>query len=385
MRKAWLTTIAAASTALAASSAVASPAGMALHSTRPAKSNAQAVTARPTAPQGEVYRPSSLISPTQHPFKYFAAAMSELPIGSDAHASANPVMPPARQHNDAIALSKAPGPPTPELFVSMAQMSERQGDFRQARQHYGKALSMWPGHVEVLRQAARMEDRVGEFPLAESLYRQAVIANPRHAGALNDLGLCLARQGKLEASVQAIEQAINISPEKALYRNNVATVLVEMRQDQRALGHMAAVHGPADANYNLGQLLVERGRPAEATPYFHAAVEQNPQLQSAHVALAKLQGKDAPDAAAATSQPTAESSAPPAATPGVVPQQAPPVGPQLNYPATARSPGFGTSTFVPPARYVPTRPFPAAGPPPYGAAPTRYLPPIAGHPHSVPR
>jgi Flp pilus assembly protein TadD len=200
---------------------------------------------------------------------------------------------------------------------------------------------------------------------------------------LNDLGLCLARQGKLEASVQVIEQAIHLQPEKPLYRNNAATVLIELRQDQRALGHLAAVHGAADANYNLGQLLVQRGRAAEATPYFQAAVVQNPQMQSAHVALAKLQGKNVPDATTAA-QPTMQPAAP-ATGPAVAPQQAPPAGPQLYYPATARSPEFGASTYVPPAYYGPQRFAPPAPGPVNGQPPTRYLPPVASQPGPVQR
>jgi tetratricopeptide (TPR) repeat protein len=306
--------------------------------------------------------------------------MSELPFVPKARAveSTNPVMQPA-PHHDATALDQPVGAPTPELFISTAQVCERQGNVDQARQHYGQALSMWPGHVEVLRAAARMEDRLGQLPMAETLYHQAVAANPQHAGALNDLGLCLARQGKLEASVQFIEQAIQLQPEKPLYRNNAATVLVELRQDQRALGHLAAVHGAAEANYNFGQLLVQRGRAEEATPYFQAAVEQNPQMESAHLALAKLQGKSAPETATVKS---AAEPAPSTPVPTAAPQPAQPAGPQFyHYPATARSPAPGTSSYVPPVYYG----LPVAVPPVQGGAFPRYLPPVASQPGNVQR
>ena len=61
-------------------------------------------------------------------------------------------------------------------------MCEQQNDVPQARKNFQKALTMWPGQVEVLRAAARMEDRQGNLPLAENLYQQAVTANPQHAG-----------------------------------------------------------------------------------------------------------------------------------------------------------------------------------------------------------
>jgi hypothetical protein len=159
----------------------------------------------------------------------------------------------------------------------------------------------------------------------------------------------LAREGKLEPSVQVLEQAIHLQPDKPLFRNNVATVLVELHQDQRALGHLAAVHNPAEANFNLGQLLVDRGRPADASMYFQAALQLNPGMQQAHDAIAKLGGQtnvaiQAPAAPLVPQQQFAPSG------PTFGPQF--PTGPQLSYPATARTPGPGTSSYIPP-QYVP--------------------------------
>ncbi len=189
-------------------------------------------------------------------------------------------------------------------------------------------------------------------------------------GALNDLGLCLAREGKLPPSLQALEQAVQLQPTKALYRNNAATVLVEMHQDQRALAHLAAVHGAADANYNLGQLLVERNRAADAAPYFQAALQQNPGLQQAQVALAKLQGTQvaaAPPVAAvpvpaaqpAAAQPIASNMAMQYGQP-IGAQQFAPANQQVNYPAPAGAPAAGMVP-APAPQYLPpvaTRPAP---------------------------
>jgi tetratricopeptide (TPR) repeat protein len=374
MRNAWLTKIAAifCITALAATSAVANPASMAM---RPRPGTSQESSSfwpwskktAPSAPQAQVVqpmteRPTDHISATQHPIKYLKAAVSEMPIGSKgkvASAQRN-VVKPAQAKPEAPAPSTPTGPPSPEFFIFAAQACERQGDVPQARANLQRALKMWPGHVEVLRSAARMEDRQGNLPLAENLYQQAVNSNPQHAGALNDLGLCMARQGKLEPSLRVIEQAIQLQPGKALYRNNAATILVEMRYDQKALAHLAAVHGPAEANYNLGQLLVDRGRPADATRYYQAALQQNPDMQPAQIALAKLQG--APIAVSvppATAAPVATGS-PQVTMPvgeAVAPQQEW-TGPQINYPATAQGPSTGATSYARP-QYLPpvaTRP-----------------------------
>jgi Tfp pilus assembly protein PilF len=362
VQNAWLKTVAASLSAVAitGTSVMANPALMAAR--RPAPKAPVADTAAPptiASLQRDPARPSAQVSPTKNPIKYLSAAFSESPLGAyGKRQSQNQIAPPANRHNDAIALDKPTGQPNPELFISVAQLSESHGDTQQARENYQQALNRWPGHVEVLRAAARMEDRLGNLPVAESLYGQAVTANPGHAGAMNDLGLCLARQGKLDASVQMIEQAVQLQPQKPLYRNNAATVLVEMRQDQRALAHLASVHGAADANYNFGQLLVQRGRAADATQYFQAAIDQNPQMTHAQIALDKLRGDQVPATAtytpAAVPKPQLPAAQP--ATPNVAPEN----GPQMINAATR----------------------PAYRPSPTSAPPTRYLPPVAQRPGS---
>lgn len=378
MHTAWRKSIPAAVGALglAASTVLAGPASMAMSARRsapaaqPATSSSiwpwsKSASTQPAAPpmmaqqapptwqgvQPGAPLPSSAISPWQHPIKYLGASVSELPIGK-SKSSTHPVMQPAQPRTDAISLSVPTGPPSPEFFIFAAQMCEKQGDLPQARQNLQRALSMWPGNADLLRAAARMEDRQSNLPLAENLYQQAVTANPQNAAALNDLGLCLARAGKLEPSLQVLEQAIHLQPDKSLYRNNAATVLVEMRQDQRALGHLAAVLNPAEANFNLGQLLCDRGRPADAVAYYQTALQLNPGMQQAQDAIAKLGGQtnlavQAPVAPAMPQQQFAPTG------PSLGPQQ--PTysnGPQLGYPATARTPGPGTSSYIPP-QYVP--------------------------------
>jgi tetratricopeptide (TPR) repeat protein len=320
--------------------------------------------------QQPVPKPTDTISPWRHPVDYFSAAMSETPVASAINS--NKVERNLPRPSDKLSLDTPTGPATPQFYIAMAQMSERQGNAPQARQQLQQALAKWPRDVELLRAAARMEDRQGNLPLAETLYRRAVAANPQHAGALNDLGLCLARQGKLEQSVQSIEQAINLQPTKALYRNNAATVLVEMRQDQRALAHLSAVHGAAESSYNLGQLLVDRGRPHEAISYLQQAVEIDPMMQPAHSAIAQLRGEPVTPTQFAAEQALPQQDVAPAYGPQLTPQQ--PIA-EPTIPATARGPAFGTSSYVPPTSYYPATAAPTA--PVYQTATApRYLPPI---------
>jgi tetratricopeptide (TPR) repeat protein len=326
--------------------------------------------ATPSYASSPIVKPTDSISPWRHPIAYFSAAMGETPVASAFNGD-------KAKPTDSLSLDTPTGPATAQFFISMSQLAERQGNIKQARAQLQQGLAKWPRDVELLRAAARMEDRQNNLQLAESLYEKAVATNPQHAGALNDLGLCLARQGKLEQSAQKIEQAINLQPDKALYRNNAATVLVEMHQDQRALAHLSAVHGPAESNYNLGQLLVDRGRPHEAITYFQRAVELDPSMQQAQLAIAQLNGVPATQSQFAAEPTAPQQDITPNYGPQLTPQQ--PVA-EPTFPATARGPAFGTSSYVPPTNYYPSTPLPTTvaptAPVDQTATAPRYLPPV---------
>jgi Tfp pilus assembly protein PilF len=190
-----------------------------------------------------------------------------------------------------------PAKATPELYVGLAQMSERSGNISQARQMYQKALAKDPSHVEALLGAARMEDREGRLDVALMLYQRAATYHPRNGAALNDLALCHARRGELPIAHHVLEQAVTLEPNKPLYRNNVAKVLVELNALQPAMQHLTAVHEPAAANYNMAVLLSERGRTDEATQYLAHALAIDPQMEAARVMLAQYSAPSMPGAA----------------------------------------------------------------------------------------
>jgi tetratricopeptide (TPR) repeat protein len=135
--------------------------------------------------------------------------------------------------------------------------------------------------LQALLGMARLHDRQGEFAEATRLYERAVQQHPQSATAFNDLGLCFARQQQLDRSIDALTQAIRLKPDRALYRNNIATVLVEQGRLPQAYDHLAAVHPPANAHYNLGFLLSQAAQPAEAVRQFDMALAKDPGLQEA--------------------------------------------------------------------------------------------------------
>src|SRR5690606_190013 len=138
--------------------------------------------------------------------------------------------------------------------------------------------------------------------------------HPRDAAPLNDLGLCYARQGKYGDSVEMFRRAVTLDPLKPLYRNNLATVLVELDRAPEAVEQLATVHNQSVALYNVGFLLNKRGQQAEALSYFERALESDPKFDAARAWVDTLRGELGDRSASATLPTTPAAPSAPAAT-----------------------------------------------------------------------
>ncbi|HEX6961366.1 MAG TPA: tetratricopeptide repeat protein, partial [Lacipirellula sp.] len=242
-----------------------------------------------------------------------------------------------------------PSQATPELYVGLAQMSERSGNIPQARDLYQKAVAKDPKHLDALLGAARMEDREGRLDVALMLYQRAATYHPRNATALNDLALCHARRGELPIARHVLEQTVQLEPSKPLYRNNLAKVLVELNSLQPAMEHLSAVHAPAAANYNMAVLLSERGRNDEATQFLSQALAIDPQMEAARLMLAQYSSPSTPStlgqhyvaqpapAAAAPAHQASDAILPTPEVVATVPWTPSGAGEPIRYPTTAYS------------------------------------------------
>ena len=188
---------------------------------------------------------------------------------------------------DPIALSNETKPNT-GLFVVMAQMHERSGNFAAAEEQYQRALKQNPASEEALLGYARMVDRQGDFQQANELYSQAISQLPENATVRNDFGLCLARQKRLDQAAGMLQSACKLKPQEVRYRNNLALVLVESGEMEEAYLQLSDVHPPAVAYYNVGFLLAQRGHHDAARHHFEQALKLQPGFQEAAQWLATL-------------------------------------------------------------------------------------------------
>jgi Flp pilus assembly protein TadD len=146
--------------------------------------------------------------------------------------------------------------------------------------------------------------------------------------------LCFARQKQWQRATESLNKAVELQPGNPKYRNNLATVMVELGRTDEALKQLAAVNNEAVAHYNLAYLLQQKGQSSLAVMHLQQAVSKDPSLGAAHDMLAQLMNQAAP---AYQPQPETRVAAQPASTPIYRPQtdiQWQPQSPAVEQPAT---------------------------------------------------
>jgi Tfp pilus assembly protein PilF len=192
--------------------------------------------------------------------------------------------------NDPISLNSVAKPGV-DLYVAFARLYEENGRLAEAEQQYKKGLKESPKDLRALLGYARLKDRLGQNEEAVKLYGQAVKAHGDEPSVYNNLAVHYAHQGMLPQAANAMRYAIRLRPREVKYRNNIATVLIQLGRPQEAFVQLCAVHDEAVAHYDLGFLMVRDGQPQAAAHQFSLALRLNPSLAQARQWLDRLNGR----------------------------------------------------------------------------------------------
>jgi tetratricopeptide (TPR) repeat protein len=195
-----------------------------------------------------------------------------------------------KKEDEAIALN-GKGKPEAKLYVQMAHLFEDAKNYPDAEKYYKLALADKKDDSQALMGYAQLQDHLGKTEDAIRLYQTAAKAHPQEGAIFNNMGLCYARAKRLSEATMALARAVQLEPKNALYRNNLATVLVDQGRYHEALGQLQAVHPEASAYYNMGYLLNKKHLTQEALQYFVAASQADPSLVPAKQWVEYLQHK----------------------------------------------------------------------------------------------
>lgn len=208
------------------------------------------------------------------------------------------------------------------VHMDLARLHDRQGNPMAAIAEYGKALAICDRPAKFFggaklnqdqksqahRRMANAMDRIGQFGQAETHYRMALECSPGDANVWNDAGYSYYLQSRWSDAERCLKTAAQINPSDPRVVTNLGLTLAAAGRSAEAYEYMALVTHPAVAHANLGYILAATGRNEEARSHYQAALQLQPQLASAQVALAKLDTQvQATTAIAAAAQRAAQS------------------------------------------------------------------------------
>lgn len=181
------------------------------------------------------------------------------------------------------------------VLVSYARMKEDNEEYAEARLKYRELTMAYPNNVEAHLGLARIELATGRSEQAQAILMKLAERHPQNATVFMEYGRLYASQDKWPEAILQFQKASELIPgdQNARYELGLAYIGVNRLDD--ALSHLKFAVGEPAAMYNIGYVLQERGRTAEAIPWFRRALENHPDERTAHQSqqmLAKLTQPD---------------------------------------------------------------------------------------------
>jgi len=171
--------------------------------------------------------------------------------------------------------------------ISLARLSERNGNHTSAKKIYRHILNESPEHQVAQHRMGVIAGREGDYDVAIELLVKASKQGD-NAEIYSDLGYVHYLKHDLENAEQAIATALQIDPDHKSAQTNMGILLAEQGRDQEALRLFRRTTSEAEALNNLAYIQCQRGDFQLAEQNYHRALEVNPRLKPAAEALVQL-------------------------------------------------------------------------------------------------
>lgn len=198
---------------------------------------------------------------------------------------------------------------SPRLYVEDARLAERSGNHEGARRSYEAALGSDPRSVDAILGIARLDQLAGRTKEAEQGFHKALRMRPKDPAVLDAVGQYYAAKEKWSEAIQHLNQATLEAPHDTTCRYHLAIAMTKSGDPEGALPHFTRCVGEAEAHYNIGYILHQKGNLTEAERHFTAAVVKKPDLVVAQAMLDEIrhtQGRNQIIPASSESQPKRE-------------------------------------------------------------------------------
>jgi tetratricopeptide (TPR) repeat protein len=139
-----------------------------------------------------------------------------------------------------------------------------------------KALQLKSDLVEAWNSLGTIYDEVGNFAQAQHCYLKALESDPSLDFVHNNLCFSYLQIGEVEKAIYHGEKAVELNPGFAAAHNNLGFAYGMADDLTRALHQFSLAGDAAEAQNNLGVLLLKRQKNHEAMEHFRLAVKLKP-------------------------------------------------------------------------------------------------------------
>lgn len=177
---------------------------------------------------------------------------------------------------------------------NLAHLLAQTGSKAEAIYHYGQAVRLVPGDIEVMVEQARLLDEEQASDDALAVYDRIIEMDPADARPHRGRGKILATKGPefREDAANAMRKAGELAPDDHITRLHQATVLAELgyKEEAAKVFERALELKPDDAEtvLALANLMRDLGETQTAADFFSRAIELNPNYAAAYSNLGNL-------------------------------------------------------------------------------------------------
>jgi arylsulfatase A-like enzyme/Flp pilus assembly protein TadD len=212
----------------------------------------------------------------------FLAVLRDRPDFITARTSAATVlMTLSRQREAAALLRAAPAPQasSPEILAKLGAALQRTGDLAAAAAAFERSRAAGNQNPEIFNDLGVVYAQLGRVADARTMFRGLLRRDPNASGTWTNLGLAELAAKQPGAAAEAFGRAVAADPSNADAWQGLgaATVGSDVRRAVDAWQHAERLR-PRDYDllFNLGMVLADSARPADALPYLTRFIREAP-------------------------------------------------------------------------------------------------------------
>ena len=179
--------------------------------------------------------------------------------------------------------------------VTLADSLEKQGKDADAIEYYERARQLDPGlNDRAARRLAVLYDKTDNQAQAMIEFKDLLKRKPKDPTLVNDIGYSFYNRGEWAEAESHLRRAVAVDKNYKPAWVNLGLALAQQGRESEAIEAFLKAVSQAESYANLGFVLAAQGKKVEAVAAYRRALELEPTLRLAQVAVAKLEAGTEP-------------------------------------------------------------------------------------------